>query len=107
MVFGKDDTEGGFSQLRIQHFAKACLLCSSLRKESIWRPAFSRKGSLHAENSENRERSSPVHTQWPDRNSRGYPATRTNARRRDIWAAVDFGFEGRDARQPGCRQISS
>src|SRR5579862_1185576 len=49
IVFGKDDTEGGFSQLRIQHFAKACLLCSSSRKESIWRPAFSRKGSLHAE----------------------------------------------------------
>jgi hypothetical protein len=67
---------------------------------------FSSKWSLHAKNSENREWSSSVHTQRPDRNNRGYQAASTTARRRDLWAAADFGFEGRDARQPGCRRIS-
>src|SRR5580700_2032447 len=67
---------------------------------------FSSRGSLHAKNSENRERSGPVHTQRSDRNNRGYQAASTTARRRKIWAAAHFGFEGRDARQPGCRRIS-
>ena len=64
------------------------------------------KGSLHAKNSEIGERSSSVHTQRPDRNNGGYRAASTTVRPRDRWAAADSGFEGRDARQPGCRQIS-
>ena len=70
------------------------------------RPLFSSKGSLHAKNSENREWPGSVHTQRSDRNIGGYQAAPTTACRRDIWAAGDFGSEGRDARQPGCRQIS-
>src|SRR6266403_932858 len=90
---------------------KSILLRHSFNK--AWRnempPAASTvfgQGRLHAKNSENREWSSSVHTQRPDRNNRGYQAASTTARRRDIWAAADFGFEGRDARQPGCRKIS-
>ena len=67
---------------------------------------FSSKGSLHAENSENREWSSSVHHQRPDRNNRGNQPASPTARRRDIWAAADSGFEGCDARQPGCCRIS-
>ena len=69
------------------------------------RQPFSSRGSSHVKNSENREWSSPVHTQRPDRN-RGCQTPSATARRRDVWEAPDFGFTGRDARQPGCSQVS-
>ena len=69
------------------------------------RQPFSSRGSSHVKNSENREWSSPVHAQRPDRN-RGCQTASTTARRRDVREGPDFGFTGRDARQPGCSQVS-
>ena len=69
------------------------------------RQPFSSRGSSHVKNSENREWSSPVHAQRPDRN-RGCQTPSATARRRDVWEAPDFGFTGRDARQPGCSRVS-
>ena len=66
---------------------------------------FSSNGSSHVKNSENREWSSSVHTQRPDRN-RGCQTPSATARRREVWEAPDFGFTGRDARQPGCSHVS-
>src|SRR5262245_16274875 len=69
------------------------------------RQPFSSRGSSHVQNSENREWSSPVHAQRPDRN-RGCQTPSATACRRDVWEAPDFGFTGRDARQPGCSRVS-
>src|SRR4029077_16390616 len=70
------------------------------------RQPFSSNGSSHVKNSENREWSSSVHTQRPDRNNRGHRAASASAGRRDTWAAAGFGSEGRDTRQRGCGEVS-